>query len=279
MPPSTSAARGGGLPARNSRETVLATSAPSRFKSITWARSVEKQPDAGITGFFSVTAPILTLISTIRSTIRAPPACRRPARRCRPCTIPFCRYFEGAHADVARTEAAGHHLLHRYLAWNIVRPAEPLHQLKEPVRAAGEKSIRASLHDQALQNPLDILDRAGAVGIEHAHHVAGFTEKAVGHHEIRIARGEDRGDADMRFARCLRNRPQRRDADAAAEYDDMTPGRLELKAHAERPDHVEFVALFQGRQAARAAPDAFVEKFDPRALAVDAVDALRTAEE
>ena len=64
MPPSTSAARGGGLPARYSRETVLATSAPSRFKSITWARSVEKQPDAGITGFCSVTAPILTHIST-----------------------------------------------------------------------------------------------------------------------------------------------------------------------------------------------------------------------
>ena len=62
MPPSTSAARGGGLPARYSRETVLATSAPSRFKSITWARSVEKQPDAGMIGFFSVTAPILTHI-------------------------------------------------------------------------------------------------------------------------------------------------------------------------------------------------------------------------
>src|ERR1700745_3713747 len=87
MPPSTSAARGGGLPARNSRDTVLATSAPSRLRSITWARSVEKQPDAGITGFFSVTAPILTLISTIRP----PPADRRPPRRDSPGAAPVSR--------------------------------------------------------------------------------------------------------------------------------------------------------------------------------------------
>ena len=44
MPPSTSDTRGGGLPVRNSRDTVLATSAPSRLRSITCARSVEKRP-------------------------------------------------------------------------------------------------------------------------------------------------------------------------------------------------------------------------------------------
>src|SRR5262249_32443120 len=86
MPPSTSAARGGGLPARNSRDTVLATSAPSRLRSITWARSVEKQPDAGITGFFQVTAPILTLIATIRP----PPEDRKPVCRCSPGAAPAC---------------------------------------------------------------------------------------------------------------------------------------------------------------------------------------------
>ena len=60
MPPSTSATRGGGLPARNSRDTVLATSAPSRFMSITCASSVENTPDAGMIGFLSVTLPIFT---------------------------------------------------------------------------------------------------------------------------------------------------------------------------------------------------------------------------
>src|SRR6266496_6293461 len=78
IPPSTSDTRGGGLPARNSRETVFATRAPSRFKSITCARSVEKHPDAGMIGFLSVTLPIFTLMSTIRP----PPGDRTPARRC-----------------------------------------------------------------------------------------------------------------------------------------------------------------------------------------------------
>ena len=51
MPHSSSATRGGGLPMRYSRDTVLATSAPSRLTSITCATSVEKQPDAGMIGF------------------------------------------------------------------------------------------------------------------------------------------------------------------------------------------------------------------------------------
>src|SRR5215468_559401 len=137
MPPSTSDTRGGGLPARNSRDTVFATSAPSRFKSITCARSVEKHPDAGMIGFLSVTLPIFTLMSTIRP----PPADRTPAHRYRPAQLLLAVDLEGAHADVTRAEPAGHHLLHGDLAGDAVRLAEALHQLEQPVGAAGEKCI------------------------------------------------------------------------------------------------------------------------------------------
>src|ERR1700728_4229157 len=166
MPPSTSAARGGGLPARYSRDTVFATMAPSWLMSITWARSVEKQPEPGITGFCSVTDPICTRISTIRP----PPRVSRSIFRSFPCKressnwVPACAgasgkdlpsdrllhvehrpfdadaaqlflavHFAGADTDVAGAEPTRHHLLHRHLARNIMRLAEPLHQLKQPV--------------------------------------------------------------------------------------------------------------------------------------------------
>ncbi len=106
-----------------------------------------------------------------------------------------------------------------------------------------------------------------AIGVEHADDVAGLAEERIGHDEVGIARGEDRGDADIVVARKLRDRPERRDADAAAEHDDVAPGRIEPEADAERPDHIEVVALLQRREPARAAADAFVEKLDAAALA------------
>ena len=101
MPHSSSATRGGGLPMRNSRDTVLATSAPSRLMSITWARSVENAPEAGMIGFFRVTFPIFTVMSTTLTTTRElttrnlPPDRllhdRTPGLRCRPGAVPSCR--------------------------------------------------------------------------------------------------------------------------------------------------------------------------------------------
>src|SRR6476660_3136659 len=48
MPASVSAMRGVGLPTRGSRQMVLATSAPSRLRSMTSLYSQEKAPDAGV---------------------------------------------------------------------------------------------------------------------------------------------------------------------------------------------------------------------------------------
>src|SRR5579864_1748411 len=320
MPPSTSAARGGGLPARYSRETVFATMAPRRLMSITWARSVEKQPEPGMIGFCSVTDPILTLMSTIRP----PPALPNPFgnRHCErseaiqgplaakpgllrrfaprndenlpsdrllhvehrafdadPAQFLLAVDLEGADADVAGAEPACHHLLHRHLARNVVRLAEALHQLQQSVRAAGEERVGALLRDQPVENLFDVLHRARAVGVEHADHLAGFGEQRAGHDEILVARGQDRGDADAVLLRQLRDWAQRGDADAAAEHDDVAIARIEMKADAERADHVELVTRPERRQPARAAPDAFVQKLDAAARTVDAIDALRAAEE
>ena len=78
----------------------------------------------------------------------------------------------------------------------------------------------------------------------------------------------------------LRDRARGYDAtDAAAEHDDVAPRRIEMKADAERADHVELVARPERRQAARAATDTFIEKLNAAARAVDAIDALRAAEE
>jgi len=135
------------------------------------------------------------------------------------------------------------------------------------------------LRDQVGDDFFDILHRAGAVGIEHADDIAGLAEEGIGHDEVGVARGQDRGDADVALARELRDRAECGDADAAAEHHDMAPGRIEMEADAERADHVEAVALLQRRKPARAAADAFVQKLDAAALPIDAIDALRPAEE
>jgi hypothetical protein len=73
----------------------------------------------------------------------------------------------------------------------------------------------------------------------------------------------------------MRDRRQRRQPDAAAQHHDVAPPRIEMETNAERADHVEHVALLQGREALGAAADAFVEELDAAARGVDAVDALR----
>src|SRR3954468_17901456 len=64
MPCATSLTRGIALPLRSFGETLLVTSAPRRPRSKTLPNSYEKQPDAGMTGFLSVSAPTLTDRST-----------------------------------------------------------------------------------------------------------------------------------------------------------------------------------------------------------------------
>src|SRR5580698_802839 len=99
--------------------------APSRLMSMTWARSVEKQPEAGITGFCSVTAPICTRISTMQSPL---PSDRFLHVEHRPFDADTAQdllavHVEGADTDVAGAEPARHHLLHRHLPGDIVRLA------------------------------------------------------------------------------------------------------------------------------------------------------------
>src|SRR5437667_75179 len=53
---------------------------------------------------------------------------------------------------------------------------------------------------------------------------------------------------------------------------------INRKADAERPDHVELIARFEGRQSVGAAADAFVEKLDPAVLPIDPIDALWAAQ-
>src|SRR5215813_10492517 len=51
IPASVSAMRGVGLPSLGSRQIVLATSPPSRLRSMTSLYSQENAPEAGVTGF------------------------------------------------------------------------------------------------------------------------------------------------------------------------------------------------------------------------------------
>src|SRR2546430_17334533 len=64
MPASASAMRGPGLPMRRLGVTLFVTSAPRRARSMAFAYSCAKQPEAGITGFFRMSEPILTREST-----------------------------------------------------------------------------------------------------------------------------------------------------------------------------------------------------------------------
>src|SRR5580658_6192567 len=179
IPHSSSATRGGGLPMRNSRDTVFATSAPSRLMSITWARSVEKAPEAGIIGFFRVTFPIFTDMSTIRQ----PPADRTPGLRYTRAAAPSCRSLRRC----ARTRSRG-------------RARRPSPAPSPPARAAGEERIGELCRDEPFDDALDILDVARAVGVEHRHRGADLAEQVVRHHEFAAARREDRGDADALLA-------------------------------------------------------------------------------
>src|SRR5215510_12731684 len=126
--------------------------------------------------------------------------------------------LERAHADVTGAESAGHHLLHGDLARNAVLLAEPLHQLHQPVRAAGVERIGTLLGDQPLENRLDVLDRARAVGIEHRDHVADLGEEISAERELATARAQDGGDLDAVLARELRDRAHGGKPDAAAEH-------------------------------------------------------------
>src|SRR5262249_59083004 len=103
-------------------------------------------------------------------------------------------------------------------------------------------------------------------------------EQLARHDEFRAARAQDGGDADAALARELGDRRQRGEPDAAAEHDDVLPGRIDAEADPERADHVEVVAVLEGGEPVGAAADAFVEELDAAAGAVDAVDALRPAQ-
>src|SRR5215212_10208923 len=60
IPASVSATRGTGLPMRRFGVTLFVTTAPRRERSIASAYSWAKQPEAGMTGFFSSSDPIET---------------------------------------------------------------------------------------------------------------------------------------------------------------------------------------------------------------------------
>jgi len=120
-----------------------------------------------------------------------------------------------------------------------------------------------------------VLDRAGAVGIEHGDDLADPPEQVVGHHELGAAGAENRGDADAALAGKLGDRRQSGKPDAAAEHDDVLAGGIDGEADPERPDHVERIAHVQRRQSIGAAADALVEKLEATVLRVDAINALR----
>src|SRR5262249_57696146 len=89
---------------------------------------------------------------------------------------------------------------------------------------------------------------------------------------------EDRGDADAGFAGELGNWRQGGKADPAAEDYDVLPGAIDREADAQRPNHVEFIPRLKRRQSKRSAADALIEKLDAAIRAVDAINALRTAQ-
>ena len=64
-------------------------------------------------------------------------------------------------------------------------------------------------------------------------------------HQIVAPRAQDRGDAHAALAGKLRDRRHGCEPYAAAEHDDVPPLRLQPESHAERPQHVERVKLFE----------------------------------
>ena len=84
--------------------------------------------------------------------------------------------------------------------------------------------------------------------------------------------------ADAAFAGELGNWRQGGKADPAAEDYDVLPGAIDREADAQRPNHVEFIPRLKRRQSKRSAADALIEKLDAAIFAVDAINALRTAQ-
>src|SRR4029453_4785607 len=125
---------------------------------------------------------------------------------------------------------------------------------------------------------LDVLDRTGPVGIEHGDDIPDLGKEIVGHHEFSATGAQDRGDPDSAVPGELGDRRQGGKTDAATQHHDVLPGWINRKADAERPDHVELIARFEGRQSVGAAADAFVEKLDPAVLPTAPVDTLWAAQ-
>ena len=215
------------------------------------------------------------------STIRPPPADRTPGLRCTRAAAPARpRPRRCLHADVAGAEPAGHDLLHGDLARDAVLPAEPLHQLHEPVRAAGVERIRPALPRSAARRIASTFSTA--------------LLPSVSSTEIDLADLRRTGRPPSRIRRCARSGSRSRatpfspaSCEIGAKVASPTPRPStttlfqpgsSVKPTPERPDHVERVADRERREPAGAAADAFVEELDAAGRAVDPVDALRPAQ-
>src|SRR5918999_6011480 len=137
IPQSVSATRGTGLPMRRLGVTLFVTTAPSRARSMAFAYSCAKQPDAGITGFLRISEPIRTFMS---AKLHLPGHCaerKHGSFAAYPAKEALAVLVEKPHAGEAHPHGAGHLLLER----NLAARAEPLQHRKEPVRSAGVDHI------------------------------------------------------------------------------------------------------------------------------------------
>src|SRR3990172_11289565 len=171
MPASVSQTRGVGLPVRSLGVTLLVTQAPSRAKSMTRLCSSPNVPDAGISGFFRVRPPMVTRISTMTDLpCAAGHDLAQVEHRSFTAHAPvqaLAADLELAHAAQAHTESAGHLLLQRRFAAQVIFAAEPLRKHKQPRRTAGVEHVRALGFDQTPQQRLDPIERGGPVAVEH----------------------------------------------------------------------------------------------------------------
>src|SRR5688500_985069 len=151
MPASVSATRGTGLPMRRFGVTLLVTSAPRRPRSIASAYSCAKQPDAGITGFFSRRLPTVTPKSaTLHLSSHGPEGKPRALAAYAPEYL-AARLVEQAHAGKAHAHGAGHLLLEG----NFPFHAQPLQQLEQAVGAAGIDHVEVLLCQQSSHQGFD----------------------------------------------------------------------------------------------------------------------------
>ena len=130
------------------------------------------------------------------------------------------------------------------------------------------------MRDQLLDDGFDIFDRAGAVAVEHTHHLADLAEQLVCHHQFGRTGRQDGGDADAILRRKLRDRPEGGEADAPPQDHDVLPAWAKREPDAERPHHVAIIAGLERRHAPRATPHAFVEEFEVSPGGVHGIDAL-----